>query len=273
MPYIYKITSPTGKVYVGSTINRIKDRWADYYTLNCKQQRKVYASLSKHGATNHLFEVLEECCLDNMLSLECFYGEKYDVLGKNGLNLMLPKSTDTYKCMSEETRLKLSISLKGFKDRNPKKFEINQKNAKAAKLTDEYKRKMSQNMKRFIKDNPSSFINMQEKATAKKRTIEYRIDLSQKRKKWFIDNPEKAQLFKLRTTDKSRTVEARKNNSEAQKKLYKNGYIHPRAKVVLDLQTGIFYNSAREAGRLLGIKDILSKFSGHRKNNTSLIYC
>jgi len=33
-----------------------------------------------------------------------------------------------------------------------------------------------------------------------------------------------------------------------------------------------YYNSAREAGRLLGIKSILLILSGHKKNNTSLIY-
>ena len=42
---VYMITSPSNKVYVGSTIQAFKNRWKFYHTLNCKQQRKLYNSL------------------------------------------------------------------------------------------------------------------------------------------------------------------------------------------------------------------------------------
>jgi hypothetical protein len=46
-------------------------------------------------------------------------------------------------------------------------------------------------------------------------------------------------------------------------------------KVVLDLRTGIFYNSSSEASKLLKIpKSTLNcMLTGYRKNKTSLIYC
>ena len=45
-------------------------------------------------------------------------------------------------------------------------------------------------------------------------------------------------------------------------------------KIVLDTQTGIFYDSAKEAASLLGINywNVAQYLSGRRKNKTSLIY-
>jgi len=58
---IYKITSPTNKIYIGQSTN-ITDRWKRYYKLNhCRNQIKLYNSLKKHGFKNHIFEIIEEC--------------------------------------------------------------------------------------------------------------------------------------------------------------------------------------------------------------------
>jgi hypothetical protein len=61
-----------------------------------------------------------------------------------------------------------------------------------------------------------------------------------------------------------------KTITDKQKKLYIELY----SKIVLDTQTGVFYNSAKEAARLLGInkKTLYGYLSGFRKNKTSLIY-
>lgn len=53
---IYKITSPSGKVYIGQSKNakrRIKD-----YKYCKKEQRILYNSLKKYGYKNHLFEII-----------------------------------------------------------------------------------------------------------------------------------------------------------------------------------------------------------------------
>jgi len=119
MPHIYKITSPTKKVYIGSSVN-VKRRKKRYELLDCKNQIRIYRSLKKYGFDNHKFEIITECTLDDMLKLESYYGNLYDVLGKNGLNLKLPKSDDVFKCESEETSAKRTKLMLGNKYRKGK---------------------------------------------------------------------------------------------------------------------------------------------------------
>ena len=53
---IYKITSPSNKVYIGQSID-IEKRFSYYKRLSCKQQSKVYNSILKYGYENHVFEI------------------------------------------------------------------------------------------------------------------------------------------------------------------------------------------------------------------------
>ena len=55
---IYKITSPSGKIYVGQSWN-IEKRFFRYKSLACKAQCKLYASFKKYGVKNHIFEYVE----------------------------------------------------------------------------------------------------------------------------------------------------------------------------------------------------------------------
>ena len=57
---VYKITSPTGRIYIGKSVN-IKSRICSYKTLKCPTQKKLYASLKKWGWDAHKFEILIEC--------------------------------------------------------------------------------------------------------------------------------------------------------------------------------------------------------------------
>jgi group I intron endonuclease len=57
---IYKITSPSKKIYIGQSID-IERRFKEYKKLQCNQSLKLYNSLKKHGYENHIFEILEEC--------------------------------------------------------------------------------------------------------------------------------------------------------------------------------------------------------------------
>lgn len=56
---IYKITSPTQKVYVGQSVD-VAVRWADYRRHKAPKQAKLNASFRKHGVSAHGFEVLCE---------------------------------------------------------------------------------------------------------------------------------------------------------------------------------------------------------------------
>jgi group I intron endonuclease len=120
---VYKITSPTGKVSIGSSVD-INHRWVCYKTLNCKQQTHLYRSLKKHGVDKHIFEIITECDIDNLLEFECYYGNLYDVLGKNGLNCKLPNKDDRRGSVREESKIKMSISSKGIKHTEETKKKI-----------------------------------------------------------------------------------------------------------------------------------------------------
>ena len=85
---IYKITSPSGKIYIGQSVNWER-RHQEYQRLQCKNQRKLYNSLLKYGVEQHIFELIEECPLEQLNEREIYWGEYYEVLGKNGLGLKL----------------------------------------------------------------------------------------------------------------------------------------------------------------------------------------
>lgn len=57
---IYKITSPSGKIYIGQSTD-INDRKNQYKGLYCKRQTKLYNSLKKYGFDAHNFDIIEEC--------------------------------------------------------------------------------------------------------------------------------------------------------------------------------------------------------------------
>ena len=94
--YIYKITSPTGKIYIGQTKN-LKRRIYRYKTNDCKKQVILYNSLLKYGFDKHKMEVIDECVycgnnnwLLNMLEIYWINELKTNSnLYKNGLGMNL----------------------------------------------------------------------------------------------------------------------------------------------------------------------------------------
>jgi group I intron endonuclease len=126
---IYKITNPNGKVYIGSTIN-LKDRIYRYKTNRVKQQIKISRSIEKYGWDKHLLEVIFTCDISERYFYENKFGIEYDVLGKKGLNCNIPKSDDSYICVSEETRKKIGLAHKGktISEEQKKQISINSSN-------------------------------------------------------------------------------------------------------------------------------------------------
>ena len=108
---IYKITNPNNKVYIGQSIN-IKERFRKYSKLSNKRQIKLYNSFQKHGIANHQFEIIEECSEDMLNEREIYWGNYYNVLEDEGLNLRLGNGRGS---CSKNTKSKISKSLKGKK--------------------------------------------------------------------------------------------------------------------------------------------------------------
>lgn len=130
---IYKITSPTGKIYIGQGIDCYHRWMCDYKSIErCKEQRKLYNSLKKYGWEAHSFEIILECPKQDLNAWEEYYIKKYDTFNtSHGLNL---QSGGGVFEMSDETKKKMSESQKRIR------------------LTEEAKKKLS--AKRKGEDNP-----------------------------------------------------------------------------------------------------------------------
>jgi group I intron endonuclease len=108
---IYKITSPSGKIYVGQSVN-IRHRIGQYKRLrNCHEQARLYNSFLKYGVDAHSFEVLEYCSIDLLNERELFYMTEFSCRD-SGLNIRHGGSNGA---LSEETKLKISQANKGKK--------------------------------------------------------------------------------------------------------------------------------------------------------------
>ncbi len=106
---IYKITSPSGKVYIGQSRN-IRNRVYYYQTLNCKRQKFLYNSLLKYGWESHIFEICHELpddiCQKVLNTYEVLYWDLYRSSGINMLNIKEPGSNGRH---SEETICKIKV--------------------------------------------------------------------------------------------------------------------------------------------------------------------
>ena len=86
MVTIYKITSPTGRIYIGQSRN-YKVRLQEYKRMKCQAQTRLYASFKKYGIDNHIFEVIEKCDLSISDIREIHYISYYNSFkGRKGLN-------------------------------------------------------------------------------------------------------------------------------------------------------------------------------------------
>jgi group I intron endonuclease len=110
---IYKITSPSNKVYIGQSKD-IKTRWRDY--KHSKTQIRLNRSFEKYGLESHVFEILEECSIENLNKRENFYQIYFDVLGENGLNCMITDINSKKYIFTEESKKKMSLGRMGSKN-------------------------------------------------------------------------------------------------------------------------------------------------------------
>ena len=209
---IYKITNPKGKIYIGQSTN-IEKRIHGYENLRyCSQQIKLYNSLKKYTPNTHIFEIIEECLVEELNEKERYWQDFYDVIGENGLNLLLTKTTDRCGFMSKETRQKMSKSKMGNK------------------ITESGKKKLSEKMKG--EKNPSYG-------------------------KFGKEHP---------------TYNFRKYTEK--RKLARCGSGNPFIRVILNIETGIFYYGLKEIVNLCNynITQLGNRLRGSTPNNTFFRY-
>ena len=106
---IYKITSPSNRIYIGQSKN-IKKRYLSYKYGKCSGQPKLKSSFNKYGFENHKFEIIETCIYLDLNIKERYWQDYYNATDKNNLNCLLTKTDELPKIYSEET-------LKNLKDK------------------------------------------------------------------------------------------------------------------------------------------------------------
>lgn len=100
---IYKITSPNNRVYIGQTLDwerRLKEYNHIKYS---KKQVKLHYSFNKYSISNHIFEFIEQCEINQLNERERYWQDFYNCL-HHGLNCRLTTSKDKSGFISETTK-------------------------------------------------------------------------------------------------------------------------------------------------------------------------
>ena len=142
---IYKITSPTKKIYIGQSVN-IEKRIEKYKGAHCKSQPILYSSLKKYGWINHKLEILCICEIFELNEKERYYQDLFSAMSANGLNCRLTTTKDKSGLSSEQTKAKQRISMKGLllgRKQSREQIEKRIKNLTGKKRTTEQKKHFS----------------------------------------------------------------------------------------------------------------------------------
>lgn len=262
---IYKIVSPTGRVYIGQSINILK-RFATYRHLSKTNNGvvRLYYSLKKHGALNHDYSIIEECSVEVLNERERCWQDHYDVLGKMGLNCRLTGLNDKTGIISDETRLKMSIS------------------GKNKIMTDEHMERIRASHKRRI-GTKGRKRTPEEKQ--RNREISLSLGLFQGEKNPMYGSArfgEKNPFFGKTHSEEailkmSEKAKNRKFSKETRKKFSDMHSLGGNwaAKLVLNLETGIYYECGKEAWMSTSkytYSTFKSKLNGSNKHPLSFRY-
>lgn len=261
---IYKITSPSNRVYIGQSEN-IHKRWKGY---NCesavKGQIRIYQSLKKYGVENHIFEIIEECEFLDLNKRERYWQDFYDVLGPKGMNCYLTETDELPRKFSKERNLKISKATKGRK-RSPETIAKIAAKSRGRKRTEEQRLAMigrnkgNENKKsKLVLDLEMGIYYdcVREAAEALCRnysSLRSSLQGCYKSRTRFIYAFEE---FKLKEKPPRKKI----NHS-----LGKN----PNAKLVINIETGIFYDTIKEAAESINMdKKQLASILKRKENET-----
>lgn len=264
---IYKITSPTGRVYIGQSKD-IKNRWASYNRKNgAKRQKVLERSFIKHGAQNHTFEVVEECSEVDLNCRERYWQDFYDVLN-GGLNCtlqecgeklrtteMCKKVYDTFYMVTynsiKETQRETGVSLWHINSMLRNRSNSNRFVFKEDYDNNIFKKKKDCKYKRKVIDTETFVIfdNI--------RLASEIYNINSRTLKEYLDG-----VYENKTSLKYL-------NPEKERKKHMKG-----DKQVVDSSNGVIYNSISEASRATGINRCSLKgyLNGTSPNKTTLSY-
>lgn len=100
MGLIYKLTSPSGKSYIGQTTRSFERRLQEHCQDNgCKI---LHAAINKYGIEEFLKEILVECDDSELDIYECQYIKELNTLEPNGYNIRSGGSNGKHSELSKE---------------------------------------------------------------------------------------------------------------------------------------------------------------------------
>lgn len=185
---IYKITSPSGRIYIGQTFY-LDRRKRTYSYKQCKSQHRLYNSIEKYGWDAHIFEVIEYCERDLLTLRERHWQEIYDVTGPGGLNCFLTKTDEKPRVLSQETKDKIGRSSKG-RIQSPEAREKNRISNTGKKHTPESIEKMRL-VKKGIKRTPEQIKKQADSLRGRPQTEQHKenVRLARIEKGYANDKP------------------------------------------------------------------------------------
>lgn len=151
---IYKITSPSGKIYIGQS-GDVHKRWGDHkreMKYDYKKS-KLKSSFKKYDFDNHKFEIIHECGQEQLNELEKYYVDLFQTFNSEfGLNLRDGGGSKGKN--SEETKALISIAKKNPSPETRHKMSESAKiSSIGRKWTEEQKAKFLESRKGFKHSN------------------------------------------------------------------------------------------------------------------------
>jgi group I intron endonuclease len=166
---IYKIISPSNKVYIGQTVDINRRLYRDY---KCSiSQPKLYNSIKKYGPENFIIDLIIECDVSIIYETEKKYINEYDSY-HNGMNSTFGGEGCLGYTHSPEIKQKISENTKNGNSHKGKTYEeLYGERAEEEKL----KRKMSSVWDKMTEEQRGVRVSNIKKASRK--NAKYSIDL------------------------------------------------------------------------------------------------
>ena len=182
MGCVYKLTSPSGKSYIGITSKTFDYRWSRHINdTNAGVYRPLANAIRKYGADRFITEVLIESeDREALCKYEQDYINSHNTFTPNGYNCTFGGDGMLGHNPSEETRQKMSIAKKGKPFPNPpqgdewrKKAAETMRGHKFGPMSDDHKKKISEgNKRRHAKpENRATTLEVLAKATAARKKV------------------------------------------------------------------------------------------------------
>lgn len=151
--YIYKITSPNGKIYIGQTIN-LKERKRAYKGNSFKKQTHLWNNCQKYNWNpSETIEIIDECLCgegkDSLNEREIYWIDYFDSF-RNGLNCTEGGKGQLSKIWTEEQKINASegkkngkVSSRVYEKLSDETKQKIREKLKGGKLTEEHKANIS----------------------------------------------------------------------------------------------------------------------------------